>query len=439
MVGVLVTFHEFGHFWVARKLGTRVERFSVGFGKPLYRWYGKDDTEYVIAAIPLGGYVKMLDSREQDLTDDLKSHAFDQKNVWARIAIVLAGPLFNFILAAFFYWLVFIIGLKAAIPVIGEVAPNSLAAKAGVKSGMEIVQVNDTPTPSWQAVVVSFIDQVGEDETLALQLKDPNSKKIYQTSIDVEQWPDNLHADNLFETLGIDIARPTVPAKIGSVIAAGPGDRAGLMDGDLITHLNGQTVHWNELVNFVTAHPNEELELTVVRNSKPILLSVIPEDRDNKGTERGWLGVGLDESVISNDWVRRIHYDPITAAGKAIDRTVYFSALTLEMIGKLVTGEVALDNLSGPVAMAQGAGQTAQSGIITYLSFLAIVSISLGIMNLLPIPLLDGGHLVFYLVEAIRGRALSDKSQELGLKLGAMALLALFSVALYNDISRLLL
>ena len=438
MVGILVTFHEFGHFWVARKLGTKVERFSVGFGRTLWSYKAKDGVEYVLGAIPLGGYVKMLDEREGPVAEEDKPYAFNNQNVYKRIAIVVAGPLFNLILAAFFYWLIFVIGFKAAVPIIGAVTPGSAAEKAGMVQGMEIVSVNHNLTPAWQNVVVALLDEVAEDNPIDLILKSENGTETEHV-LAISNWPDSLRAPDIMETIGFELARPGVAAQIASVVPGSPADMAGIQAQDTITHLNGAPILWNSLVNYIKEHPDSESDLTVLRGDEAIMLTIRPEDRDNKGDKRGWLGVVLDEEAMSGKWVKNIHTDPISAVGKAVNKTVMLTALTFEMIGKLVTGSVALDSISGPVGMAQGAGQTVQNGFITYLGFLAIVSISLGVMNLLPIPLLDGGHLVYFIIEAITGKPVSDRVQEIGVKIGMMALFGLFSVAMYNDLSRLLL
>lgn len=435
MVGVLVAFHEYGHFWVARRCGVKVQRFSIGFGRQLLAWRDKYDTEYVISLIPLGGYVKMLDDTDGPLTDEQKKVAFPHQSLAKRVAIVSAGPIANFILAIFFFWIVMMWGYHTTIPRIGEVRPNSPAAVSGLLSGQEILAINGHETRSWQSIFIAFADELGSDDPIDFTVQ--KNGVISHHALTVTEWPTTLAPDVMMGRMGFQPELPEVPAIIGQVLENTPAADAGLQPGDVITHLNGNAVSWSKLVQTVQTKAGEPVQITVERGKTTSELTLTPKSVDLDGEPVGRIGVQISEKALDVQSMRRIHYEPLTAFKMSVDKTQRYAYLTLEILGKMVTGTASVDNLSGPVTMARGAGQTVQSGLIVFLSYLAIVSISLGVLNLLPIPILDGGHLLFYAIEFVTRRPVPPAFMDAGVRLGALLLFVVMSVALYNDIAKL--
>ncbi len=439
-IGVLVTVHEFGHFWVARRLGVKVLRFSVGFGRTLWsRRVGVDQTEYVIAAVPLGGYVKMLDENEGEVAAGERDRAFNRQPLWKRIAIVVAGPLFNFLFAIFAYWLTFIIGVGGLKPIIGEVSPEGPAAVAGLTAGQRIVAVDGRETPTWQGVVESIIGATLKDQTLKLELDEPGAARRAVT-LDLKGIGiDEFGRGRLFESLGLSPKRPAIPPVIGSIEAGGPADRGGLRSGDRVLALDGaKLASWREFVEFVRAHAGQPVNMQVEREGRTVSLVIQPEVVSDNGASHGRIGAGVappEEAV--GEYYATVRYAPWTAFAKAVVKTWDMSILTLRMLWKMVTLQISVKHLSGPISIAQYAGFSAEIGITRFLDFLAIVSISLGILNLLPIPILDGGHLLYYLIESVLGRPLSEEAQFLGQRLGIAMLIGLMGLAFYNDLARI--
>jgi len=440
-LGILITVHEYGHFLVARWFDVKVLRFSIGFGKPLYqRKFGKDETEFVLAAFPLGGYVKMLDERETPVASiheaDLP-RAFNRQSVWKRFAIVTAGPIANLLLAILIYWVLFMHGVTGLKPVLGEIPPGTPAAVASVKTGGLIREVANQPVATWQDVRWLLLQESADAASVKLKvLYGDREYHLHELSIpksdDVEQ--DILHQ------LGLNPFRPSVPAVVGEVIAGSAAEAAGLKAGDNVLQVDGKRIaQWDELVNIVRKNPGKDLRLTIQRHNAVLSLMITPEVAKENGAEVGRIGAAyhMNESDMQQFLVHK-QYDPIAALNKAVGKTWETSVFSLKMLGNMITGAVSWKGLSGPVTIASFAGQSADAGWKTFLGFLALVSISLGILNVLPIPVLDGGHLLYYMVEIVKGSPVSEKVMEVGYRIGFVLLGLLMACALYNDISRLI-
>lgn len=437
-IGVLITFHEFGHFWVARKFDVKILRFSIGFGRPLWqRYFGKDKSEFVIAALPLGGYVKMLDEREGEVAAGELDRSFNRKPLSQRFAIVLAGPLFNFLFAIMAYWLMFMIGLPGLKPIIGEVIPGSIASKAGLMSDQEIIAIESKKTATWGMVVDTLINKIVSGEEVSITVRD-NFGNERTTIINLNNLSiDDLAEDGLLTKLGVELKKIEVPAIIGSIQFGKAAERAGLEVGDNIIAVNGKTIsNWLEWVQYIQDHPEQKLAVEILRNDEPITLELIPAKKDlAEGKIIGYIGAGNQPPLYL---FGKESYSLVPAFYMAIKKTWDMSWLTLRVLGKIVTGQASYKNLSGPISIAQYAGDSAQSGVAAFLWFLGIVSVSLGVLNLLPIPLLDGGHLMFYIVEFIKGSPVPDSVQVVGQQIGLTLLLCLMILVFYNDIVRLI-
>ncbi|HSS65283.1 MAG TPA: RIP metalloprotease RseP [Gammaproteobacteria bacterium] len=437
-IGVLVTVHEFGHFWVARRLGVKVLRFSVGFGRPLWRTRaGRDQVEYVIGAIPLGGYVKMLDEAEGEVPESERHRAFNRQSLPVRFAVVSAGPIFNFLFAVVAYWAMFMVGVSGLKPLVGEVAPGSLASAAGFKSGQEIVRIADRETRSWEAVIQGVIGGSLHGETLEVTVDDP-ARGTRELSLDLSGVAlDDLTRGQFFERLGFTPMRPTIPPRMGRIFEGQPADRAGLRPGDLILSVDDTPVEtWHQLVEYLRARPEQTIEIVVDRSGQQHRLTLVPRAVEENGQRVGKIDAALDENVRDRYYAVE-RYTPLDAFSRAADKTAQVTVLTLQMLWKMVTLEVSVENLSGPISIAQYAGVSAEVGIARFLEFLGIVSISLGIINLLPIPLLDGGHLMYYLIELVQGRPVSEQAQFVAQRLGIAMLVCLMGLAFYNDLARI--
>lgn len=439
-LGVLIAIHEFGHFWVARKMDVKVLKFSVGFGRTIWsRHSKKDNTEFAIAAIPLGGYVRMLDERESDVKPQELHRAFNRKSVWVRIAVVLAGPLANFILAAIVYWIVFVSGISGLSPLVGEVDPDSAADRAGFAFEDRITSIDGVPTPTWSDARIELLQHslkrhdnidvqvetlVGAAETRTLEINGT-------TMLDGET--------DAIRQLGINQWWPRVDAVIGGIQPGGAASEAGLLIGDQIMSIGETPVtSWRDFVLLVRESPGVELNLDVLREGENMQVLLIPGEKAVDGGTIGFIGVWETLSQEAAQKARVVvSYPPFDALKRGINQTWNMSALTLRMLWKLLVGEASLDNISGPISIAKYAGQSASVGLDHYLNFLALISISLAVLNLLPIPLLDGGHLLYYLIEIVTGRPLSERIQVLGQQFGLVVLGSLMLLAFYNDIWRL--
>lgn len=439
-LGFLVTIHEYGHFWVARKCGVRVLRFSVGFGNPLFRWTDKKGTEYWIASIPLGGYVKMLDSREVDVPPEQMHEEFNQKNVWQRMAIFAAGPGVNLLFAVLFYWFMFLNGVSTVAPVIGDVEVESMADRAGLKTGQEIIAIDGNETPNWQQVSFAFIERVGETGEITVSVKEASSDLTTDYRVPINNWMDGGADQSPYDILGFAPYRPFIPAQISKVQAGSPAEKGGLVAEDIVKAVNGEPIEdWEAWVNVVRDNPAKEMAVEVDRAGSVVELTLIPDAiKDSRTGE--WFGrIGAHSPKVDwpEDMVRRMEYSVFGALVAGVEKTANLISLIFKTLWKMVVGEMSLDNISGPITIAQVAGDTARDGLNTFFNFLAYLSISLGVFNLLPIPVLDGGHLLFAMIEAARGKPLSERIQNAGLSVGLSLLAAFMVLAIYNDIVRI--
>ncbi|MBD8093124.1 sigma E protease regulator RseP [Pseudomonas sp. PA-6-1D] len=437
-LGVLVTFHEFGHFWVARRCGVKVLRFSVGFGMPLLRWHDRRGTEFVIAAIPLGGYVKMLDEREGEVPADQLDQSFNRKTVRQRIAIVAAGPIANFLLAMVFFWVLAMMGSQQVRPVIGAVEADSMAAKAGLVAGQEIVSIDGEPTTGWGAVNLQLVRRMGESGTINVVVREQDSTAETPRALALDHWLKGADEPDPIKSLGIRPWRPALPPVLAELDPKGPAQAAGLKTGDRLLALDGQALgDWQQVVDLVRVRPDTKIVLKVERDGAQIDVPVTLAVRGEAKAAGGYLGAGVKGVDWPPSMVREVSFGPLAAIGEGAKRTWTMSVLTLESLKKMLFGELSVKNLSGPITIAKVAGASAQSGVADFLNFLAYLSISLGVLNLLPIPVLDGGHLLFYLVEWVRGRPLSDRVQGWGIQIGISLVVGVMLLALVNDLGRL--
>lgn len=440
LIGILVTAHEFGHFWVARRMGVRVLRFSIGFGRPLLTRTGKDNTEYVLAAIPLGGYVKMLDEREGEVKPEELSQAFNRKSLAARSAIVSAGPIFNFILAIIALWGMYMFGVEGLKPLVDKVETGSIAEKAGLGHGDEITGIETNPTQNWDQVLLQIFDALSQNKAqveLSVKGEDFQSRNM---TLDIQQLDINAGRARILSELGIQPMLPNIPAVVGEVQKDTAASRAGFMPDDRIIMADEAPVDdWRTWVSYVQVRAGQQISVLIERKGAETRLLLIPETRQKDSKTYGFAGLGVKEIPPPSEELRTvIQYSPLEAVGQAISRTGQMSMLMLRMLYKMVVGEASIRNISGPITIAQFAGYSAVAGFAESLYFIAIVSISLGVLNLLPIPVLDGGHLFYYLLEFIKGSPVSERAQLLGQQLGMIVLMMLITLAFYNDITRLL-
>jgi regulator of sigma E protease len=434
-IGVLVTIHEWGHFYVARCLGVKVLRFSVGFGTALYKWSDKKGTEYVIAAIPLGGYVKMLDEREGEVPADQVHQTFNRKPALAKLAIVLAGPFINLIFAFVLYWSMFVAGVTEVVPIVGNVLPHSPAAQAGLQVGSEIVSIDGEATSSWEKVNLKLVRRVGDSGFIDLGVK--SSEASAQTiHIAIGDWLQGKSITDTLKALGIERWEPFVPAIIDNIEAGGRAEQAGLKIGDEIITVDNHTVKdWPAWVDAVRSHPEKLMVVTVKRNNQLLTFQLTPATkRDEKGSAMGYVGVGVKPPELPKNVLRESNYNLLTALSPAFNKTREMSVVTLKSLIKLVEGKLSIKNLSGPITIAKVASDSAKAGVLAFVGFLAYLSLTLGVFNLLPIPVLDGGHVVYYTIEGIIGKPLPEKVQMIGAYIGIGLIAGVSLIAIYNDI-----
>lgn len=436
-ISVLIAFHEFGHFWVAKKLGVKVLRYSIGFGKPLWRkTAGPDNTEYVIAALPLGGYVKMLDEREGEVAENEKHRAFNRQKLWKRAAIVFAGPAFNMLLAVLAYLFVSLIGTAGLKPVAAMIVPGSPAANAGLESGMEIVSVEGWRTPTWDTVFQEALPGFVNKSQLKVNAKFNNGLE-HSYTLDLSGLDLDRDIKQPFRALGIHLFN--MPPIVGEVSKGTPAEKDGLRPGDTITQINDHPViHWMDISDYVVERPNQDVQLVIKRGGEILQLKTQTYADEYNGRKIGRLGISRDTNFPKiGDEDRAVHkLGLVDGIVYSVHRTWNVSYVTLRVLGLIVSMNMSFTNISGPINIAVTAGQSASLGLDRFIIFLALVSVSLGVLNLLPIPVLDGGHLMFYLYEFVSGKPVSETVEAIGQRIGIFLLLMLMALAFYNDIMR---
>ncbi len=456
-ISILVTIHEFGHYWMARKCGIKVLTFSVGFGKSLFSWYGKvpiqppvpdhqevrsrtneqTGTEFTIAMIPLGGYVKMLDEREGFVADDELHLAFNRKPVLQRIAVVLAGPLANFLLAILAYWILFVSGITGIVPLLGEIDRASSAGAAGFARGQEIISVDGEQTSTWSMVNLQLFRRIGDTGRIEFQVRTQEGEQR-QLAIPVENWLANEETPFPTSTLGLMLDSPEIPAVVGRLVEGARAAQAGLQIGDEIRYANTTPIQsWSQWVDLIRDSPEQPINLEVRRQGQTLDIELTPERIEQDGIERGYIGAAPQVTEIPEHMKRVVRYSLFTAWLPAAEKTWDMTVFTLVSVKKMIVGAISTSNLSGPITIAKVASASAKSGLESYLSFIALLSVSLGVLNLLPIPVLDGGHLLFYLVELLSGKPVPERIQALSLQLGVFIIISIMLLALYNDLVRL--
>jgi regulator of sigma E protease len=435
-IGVLVTFHELGHFSVARFFGVKILRFSIGFGRPLWRRYcGADQTEFVISLIPLGGYVRMLDEREGEVADTERARAFNKKSLLIRSAIVLAGPLANFLLAAVLYCIALVIGIPGFHPVIGHISPGGVGDQLGFKSGERIVSIDHRPVRSWSEYHIYLANQSLKGRPIVFGLLS-DIGVVHTIDVDTRDFPGRGKTHGVLEMgLGLFPAVPPISAKVSEVLADSPAQRGGLQKDDLVTAVDGSPIEgWRDLVQAISSRPGQWVELEVDRDRQRFIIQVIPDAVESADGTIGRIGIKRNARVRPS---AHLQLDLLPALGRGLENTRLLSELTVRTLVHMARLKISTETLGGPVTIARVAGQSAQTGIVPFILFLAVVSVSLGVLNLLPIPILDGGHLFYLLIEAIRGTPVSVEAMQIGQRVGIGMLAALMFIAFYNDVARL--
>ncbi|HHB92636.1 MAG TPA: RIP metalloprotease RseP [Thioploca sp.] len=437
VIGILVTVHEFGHYWVARLLRVKILRFSIGFGHPLWsRCFGKDKTEFVIATIPLGGYVKMLDEREDEVAPEEVHRAFNRQSLKVRSAIVFAGPLFNFIFAIIVYAMMYMIGITGMKAFVGDIEPQSIAEQSGFQSGYQIIAVNDKPTLHWESIIQTTLEQVlNEKDTITYSVLTEQNRQ-YKLNIDLTNLTiDDIAGGEFFTKIGFKPYRPPPPAMLGKIMPDTPAQQAGFQTGDIILALDGQQINdWYDWADYIKQHPGQKIVVDIKRNQQNINLTVIPANVEGKGR----VGVyGPTDYMIPDKYQGLEQYSLGQALIEGTKKSWEISILTLQVMAKMLTLQVSYEHISGPITIAEFAGKTSQLGMSAFLSFLGLISVSLGIINLLPVPLLDGGHLFFYLIEFIKGSPVTENTEYFLQRIGLILLLCLMGLAIFNDLERL--
>ena len=437
-LGLLITFHEFGHFYVARRCGVKVLRFSVGFGKPIYRFVGKTGTEYTLAMIPLGGYVRMLDEREGNVPESLRDQTFNTKTVWQRIAIVAAGPIANFILAIVIYAFVALLGIQSVAPKVGDIATDSPLSQTQIQAGDELTSIAGEPVTSWEDVNLVLAGLIGQTGSIIVSYQVDGESFQREGSVQLNRWLTGEEPNNLIQAFGVSPWQPDVEPVIAQVVEGGAAYKAGFEPKDRILRVEGATMSsWQQVVEVVQSSPGKRLDVEVLRGQMTYNLSLQPEVMQRNGVDLGYAGLAVVPPKWDESLIRERHYGPIEALSYGALQTYKMVTLTVSSIGKMLQGLISVDNLSGPITIAKVASASADSGLQTFLKFMAYLSVSLGVLNLLPIPMLDGGHLLFFGIEAIRRKPVSERIQGMAYRVGASLLFALMAVAIFNDIARL--
>jgi regulator of sigma E protease len=436
-LGILVTIHEYGHFWVARRNGVKVLRFSVGFGKPIWRKVDKHGTEFVIAWIPLGGYVKMLDEREGDVPEELKSQSFNSKRPSQKIAIAMAGPVANFLFAIVAFSLMFMVGVRDIATLVGEPLKDSVAETAGLIAKDKIIAVDGRKVNGFSELSLALASRVGETGDIELTV-DRSGREI-SIELPITDWLADHQSPRMASSLGVTPLYPTQPAIIGGILEGGAALRDGLQVGDEVISVNGiKVTDWGQWVSLIQTHPEQTLNLVVKRDSRTQNLMLTPKARDVEGLEQGYIGAAAAPVSWPEEQLIIKRYMPWTALWKGAVETKQMVVLSYNMLWKMVTGQISLKQVGGPISIAQMAGASVESGFEAFVAFLALISISLGIMNLLPVPILDGGHVVMHAIEAVRKKELSERAQMISVQIGLMFLISLMALAFFNDIGRLM-
>lgn len=435
-LALLISFHEFGHFFVARLCGVRVMRFSIGFGPRLVSWHDSKGTEFVLSALPLGGYIKMVDEREADVSPEELPFAFTQKTVWQRMAIVVAGPAANFLLAIMIYWILFLHGVTGIAPVIGELIPGSIAEKAGLNVGHQIIAIDGEETPTWKKIHEQLLGRIGESGAIRFTTKLPSEPALYNYQGQLQDWMSKSEKLDLLPNIGLLPYTPEVPPVIDRVIPESPAEKSGLISGDLLISADNLPLkEWVTWVDYVQKRPGVAINIGVERDEKLFYVKITPEKVLLKtGGVVGQVGIAVMRPEWPKNMVYAVSYSPFDALTESLGKTWDTSVMILGSVKKMLVGDISLKHLSGPITIGKVAGKSAEYGLVSYLGFIALLSISLGIMNLLPVPVLDGGHLLYFIIEAIKGSPLPEKIQIFGLKIGIFLVVGLMSLALYNDI-----
>ena len=437
-IGVLVSVHEYGHFWAARRAGVKVLRFSIGFGKPLWRRTDRHGTEFVVAALPLGGYVKMLDESEAPVPEGQREHAFNRKSVTARMGVVVAGPLANLLLALVFYWAMFMVGTYGQRPLVGEVLSDTPAAAAGFRAGDALRAVDGRPVLTWEDALLRLMPAAIDGRRVAVDVDTDSG--VQTRTLDLSGLDYRAEDPDVMRHVGLAWRGPRIAPEVGDVIAGGAAAAAGIVVGDVLLAVDGEPLaDWGEWVRVVREHPAQPLRLRLRRAGSELDIALTPQAVDEDGQRIGRVGVAPKRAMVEfDDYYLRLRYGPLESAGKALAKLRDMSVLTGEVVWRMVTGDASSRNIGGPLSIAEFAGHSARLGAGQFLSFLGLVSLSLGLLNLLPVPVLDGGHLLYYSAEWVRGRPLPERVRLLGQQAGLAALLALTVLAFYNDITRLL-
>ncbi|ABM04671.1 site-2 protease, Metallo peptidase, MEROPS family M50B [Psychromonas ingrahamii 37] len=440
-LSILVAVHEFGHFWVARKCGVKVHRFSIGFGKVLFKWFDKQGTEFAVAAIPLGGYVKMLDGRIDKLSAEDEAFAFDKKTVWQRIAIVSAGPAANFILAVIAFFFMYMIGVNSAKPIVETTQVGSPMSVLQDVKHFQVMAINNQPVEDWDSLNLALVNQIGENQfNITVQpLKESNpelsSEPTKSFTVSLQDWQFDPKTESIISSLGLIPYMPEIYLEVGQLTQGGAADKAGLQIGDKLLSIDGDKLNnWQQFVALIQKNAEQTLQLEIERGTITQIVKLTPAARRLESEIiQGHIGVSPVIETYPEQYRVKLQFGPLAAMDRAIEQTGLLTKLTFNTIVKLVSGDISVKNLSGPVAIAKGAGMSANYGIEYFLGFLALISVNLGLMNLIPLPVLDGGHLLYYFFEVVTGKAVPEKVQEIGFRIGGAILITLMLIAILND------